>query len=154
MIHRSGRLLVTGYNRAMAYRIAPQRLVLALVAWAPCVGAAPAASEGLESPNVRVHEDLAPTGPSLEERLAEIHARVQRAATYPPIARVRAVTGETLVEFHIDPDGTPRDVQVKRSSGSAPLDRAAERAVHDAAPLPRIIGSVRMPVRFQLTSSD
>ena len=37
-----------------------------------------------------------------------------------------------------------------RSSGSATLDRAAERAVREAAPLPRMLGHVTVPVRFAL----
>ena len=96
--------------------------------------------------------DPVPSGPSVEERLAEIARRVQAVAQYPPTARARAVSGETLVELRVGPDGTPQQVRTRRSSGSVALDRAAERAVHDAAPLPRVIGSVTVPVRFQLTA--
>jgi TonB family protein len=96
------------------------------------------------------HEDLAPTGPSLAQRLAEIQQRVQRAAVYPPIARLRGVSGDATVEFEVAADGRPPDVRTVDSSGSALLDRAAERAVRDAAPLPFVHGPVRVPVRFAL----
>ena len=126
-----------------------------VLVWTLGAGVGLAFAEGLEPSTAPPrHEDLTPRGPSVEERLATIHARVRQVATYPPIARARAVTGETVVEFEIDPDGSPRDVRTAHSSGSESLDRAAERAVRDAAPLPRVVGSVRMPVRFQLTASE
>ncbi|MDJ0850963.1 MAG: energy transducer TonB [Myxococcota bacterium] len=96
------------------------------------------------------HVDAAPLGPTAAERLAEIRRRVQEAVVYPPIARKRSVYGEVEVGFRIGPSGTPEEITVLRSSGSASLDRAAERAVRDAAPLPRMIGRVRVPVRFAL----
>lgn len=121
--------------------------LLGLVLW---IGA-PAAADPGTGPEQPRHEDPVPAGPSVEERLLEIARRVQAVATYPPTARARALAGETLVELRVGPDGIPRDVRTKRSSGSASLDRAAERAVRDAAPLPRVLGTVTVPVRFQLT---
>ncbi len=96
------------------------------------------------------HVDAAPTGPSAAERLAEIQRRVQAAVVYPAIARKRSVEGTVDVSFRIAQDGRPGEVRVARSSGSATLDRAAERAVRDAAPLPRLLGRVTVPVRFSL----
>lgn len=99
-------------------------------------------------------EDRIPTGPSVEERLAEIRHRVQEAVIYPSFARQRNLSGEVLLEFRIAQDGTPEALAVRRSSGSALLDRAAERAVREAGPLPRLYGLVAVPVRFELEALD
>jgi TonB family protein len=130
----------------------PGLAALALaVLWIPnaAAGADPAAARSEPAPPV--YSDAVPAGPSVEERLAEIARRVQAVANYPPIARARALSGETWVELRIAPDGTPEDVRTRLSSGSVSLDRAAERAVRDAAPLPRVLGTITVPVRFQLT---
>jgi protein TonB len=95
-------------------------------------------------------EDAWARGPSLESRLAEIRDRVQGALGYPPIARMRGISGETLVSFEIGADRRAAAVRTERSSGSALLDRAAERAARDAAPLPYVYGRVEVPVRFEL----
>lgn len=99
-------------------------------------------------------EDAVPSGPSLDERLAEIARRVQAVVEYPALARSRGLAGDTLVAFRIRADGEPEQVRTRRSSGSSLLDRAAERAVRDAAPLPRVHGTVAVPVRFELSSAD
>ena len=95
-------------------------------------------------------EDAAVPRATAHERLAEIQRRVQAVALYPEVARARAISGETRVAFSIRRDGTPEGVRVARSSGSVALDRAAERAVSDAAPLPWVYGEVSVPVSFVL----
>lgn len=110
-----------------------------------------ASGAAADEPAPPLHRDPVPAGPGVEERLAEIARRVQAVATYPPIARARALSGETWVELRILPDGTPQEVRTSRSSGSVSLDRAAERAVRDAAPLPWVVGTITVPVRFQLS---
>ena len=99
------------------------------------------------------HADLVLAGPSVEQRLAEIQERVQAVASYPETARLRGISGEVQVAFEIEPDGSPVNVYVARSSGSLVLDRAAERAVRKAGALPRVIGRVRVPVRFALVAA-
>jgi protein TonB len=94
--------------------------------------------------------DAAPAGPSVAERLAEIRRRIQGAVVYPPLARLRRLEGSTLVRFEIEHDGTPRRVEVHRSSGMPTLDRAATGAVTAAAPLPWVYGRLEVPVRFRL----
>jgi len=86
----------------------------------------------------------------LDERLGEIHRRVQAAARYPLEARMQAESGEAWVAFMITPDGMPLGVTTSRSSGSPVLDRAAEEAVRRAGRLPLVYGRVRVPVRFEL----
>ena len=97
-------------------------------------------------------EDLAPTGPTLAERLGEIRRRVQAALVYPELARSRGVEGEARVGFEIDTDGLPENVALVTSSGSRTLDRAAKRALLDAGALPYVSGRVIVPVHFGLTS--
>jgi TonB family protein len=86
----------------------------------------------------------------LDERISEIHRRVQAAASYPIEARERAESGETWVAFMITPDGMPLGITISRSSGFAALDRAAEDAVRRAGKFPLVYGRVRIPVRFKL----
>ncbi len=92
--------------------------------------------------------------PTASERLAEIARRVQQVAPFPPIARARGLEGEALVAFEITREGAPHEIHTVRSSGSVALDRAAERAVSDAAPLPWVYGEVTVPVRFALRDPD
>lgn len=49
--------------------------------------------------------------------------------TYPPLARRRGLEGTVLLAVHVGRDGLPIDAEVRQSSGSALLDRAAREAV-------------------------
>jgi protein TonB len=98
--------------------------------------------------------DAAPLGPSVDQRLAEIARRIQRASRYPAIARERGVSGEALVGFEVGGDGRPSRLKLVVSSGSGALDRAALDAVERAAPLPFVYGRVTAPVRFSLSRDD
>ena len=103
-----------------------------------------------------VASDAWARGASLEERLDEIRRRVQEALAYPPIAQRRAISGETIVSFEIDARQRADEIRTERSSGFPALDRAAEQAARDAAPLPWVYGRVEVPVRFEIaaTGSD
>ena len=101
-----------------------------------------------------LHTDAVPIGPSVEARLAEIARRVQQTARYPAIARARGATGEALVAFEIEGDGTPRAIELAETSGSGSLDGAALSAVAEAAPLPFVYGRIQVPVRFSLDAGD
>jgi protein TonB len=146
-------------TRAGALLAAVAWLVPIATAW--LVPAAAAGVEALPAPEANpagappphpteAHRDAVPQGPSVDERLVEIARRIQRALRYPPIARERGATGEALVAFEIRSDGTPERVELARTSGSGALDRAALRAVADAAPLPFVYGRIHVPVRFAL----
>jgi protein TonB len=102
---------------------------------------------GAEPPR---HMDALPPAPSVEERLVEIQRRIQRAVVYPPMARAQGIEGIALLQFEIRHDGEPAAVEVAHSSGHSILDRAAERSVHLAAPLPWVYGRIEVPVRFAL----
>lgn len=94
--------------------------------------------------------DASPRGPGVEERLAEIRRRIQRALVYPASARQRGLAGVSEVEFVIGVDGRAEEVRVVASSGHRILDRAARRSVQAAGVLPRVYGRLRVPVRFDL----
>ena len=94
-------------------------------------------------------EDAMPLGPSVDERLSVIRQRIQRALRYPPLARLRSSDGDAVVRFEIGPSGVAHEIRVVRSSGHPQLDAAAARAVREAGRLPRVIGPLEVPVRFQ-----
>jgi protein TonB len=125
--------------------------ILTLGLLVPIFSAAAALAEDLPQVAARppAIEAASPYQP-LDERLSEIHQRVQAVASYPLEARVRAESGETWVAFMITPEGMPLGVTTSRSSGFPTLDRAAEEAVRRAGKLPLIYGRVRIPVRFEL----
>jgi len=115
------------------------------------LGPVPAAAQG---GNARVAQvslvDALPPAPSVEERLGRIRERIQGALRYPPSARWRQVEGVARVRFEIDAEGRAHGLETSGSSGHWVLDRAAERAVEDAAPLPYVWGRLEVPVRFSL----
>jgi protein TonB len=129
----------------------PLILILALGLLVPIVAPATALAEDLPAVAARPSavDAVSPYEP-LDERVTEIHRRVQAAARYPLEARERAESGETWVAFMITPDGMPLGITISRSSGFAALDRAAEEAVRRAGKLPLVYGRVRIPVRFKL----
>jgi TonB family protein len=97
--------------------------------------------------------DAMPTGPSVDERLAEIRRRIQAAVRYPPLARRHGLEGVARVAFEIgQQDRRARGVELLASSGHPALDRAAERSVTDAGELPWVYGRLEVPVRFELKS--
>lgn len=114
--------------------------------------ALPAAAEQAAAPPTRVAalEDAMARGPSLDERIGTICARVQAVLVYPPLARARRVEGTSLVAFEIGADGRARGVEIAATSGSSHLDRAAARAVQAAGRLPYVYGRLEIPVRFEL----
>lgn len=122
---------------------------LALAALALLLGLAPAPAPA----EVRIARvdlvDALPPGRSVEDRLDEIRRRIQDALVYPPLARSTGQEGVVRIRFEIDPGGRPQELQTS-PSGRWLLDRAAERAVRDAAPLPYVWGRLEVPVHFEL----
>ena len=96
------------------------------------------------------YTDAVPHGPSVNARLAEIARRVQQVSQYPALARQRRISGTSQVSFEIGSAGTPERIETEVTSGHPVLDRAARRAVEDAAPLPFVYGRVTVPVEFRL----
>ena len=129
------------------------RFVLAVAATLVSIGG-PLAAAADELPRVAavVIVDALPAAPSVAERLARIRERIQAALVYPPSARWRELSGVTHVRFEIDAAGRAREIETAGSSGHWLLDRAALRAVRDAAPLPYVWGRLEVPVHFDLRS--
>jgi TonB family protein len=94
--------------------------------------------------------DALPPSPSVAARLEQIRTRIEEALVYPPLARAEGHEGESHVEFEIDANGRAANVETTGSSGYWQLDRAARRAVEDAAPLPYVWGRLEVPVSFEL----
>lgn len=63
-----------------------------------------------------------------------LHRDIARHKRYPFIARQQQREGTATVSFDLHPDGRVDGVEVDRSSGFAPLDQAAARAVAAVAP--------------------
>jgi TonB family protein len=131
--------------------VAAAALALAVGASAPSVRAEPH-NPYLEGATVLGVDGL-PAGRSVDDRLDEIRRKLQQAVIYPPIARKRGAEGVAQIRFSIGPDGHAREIETAASSGNALLDRAAERSAVDAGELPRILGRLNVPIRFELESS-
>ncbi|MBX3302860.1 MAG: TonB family protein [Nitrospira sp.] len=64
-----------------------------------------------------------------------LRSRLEEVKRYPAGARAVHAQGLVVVQVRVDGDGCLRDPEVKESSGSALLDRAAMAAVQAASPL-------------------
>ncbi|MCY1707437.1 TonB family protein [Pannonibacter sp. SL95] len=73
----------------------------------------------------------------------QISRALRRALYYPPSAKRRRLTGETLVSFVVAKGGNASSIRVARSSGVPELDEAALETVRRAAPFPAIPPAAR-----------
>ena len=95
--------------------------------------------------------DAAPDpGPPVNERIAEIHRRIQAVVVYPEMARRHGLSGVSRVRFDVGGEGRARNIEVAGTSGFGVLDRAARRAVVEVVDLPWVYGRLEVPVRFSL----
>src|SRR4030042_3631575 len=84
---------------------------------------------------------------------ALIRAAIEKAKTYPLIARKRGVEGTVLVRFRIDAKGSQQDVKIVRSSGYQILDDEVQKMLKKASPFPELNGEIVIPVTFKLKDS-
>lgn len=80
--------------------------------------------------------------------LLGVKRRIESLWTYPPEAR--GVTGSLIVTFSITRDGHLSELQLADTSGIAPLDNEAIRAIREAtpfAPFPERIKFERLNIR-------
>ena len=82
-----------------------------------------------------------------------IKAAIEKAKTYPFLARKNRIEGTVITGFTINNKGYPEDVKVERSSGSEILDSAAVKIVMKAAPFPEVTGEIIVPITFKLTEA-
>lgn len=81
---------------------------------------------------------------------AVLNARVQANLQVPGMIQMMHLSGRTLVELRVAPDGRLLQVSVARSSGIGAIDRAALAAVRGAGLPPFPDGMPRHPVTFTL----
>lgn len=86
----------------------------------------------------------------LDEILAQIRSRIERAKRYPLMARRRGLEGTSDVSFSIMKNGIVTGLKLARSSGSSPLDEAALATIRRAAPFPYYPKAIRIGIRFAL----
>jgi TonB family protein len=79
-----------------------------------------------------------------------IRNSIERAKTYPLLARKRGTEGTVHMSFRISPQGEPQDFKILKSSGSRILDKATLDIVKRAAPFPYVDSSIEVPVVFRL----
>jgi TonB family protein len=80
-----------------------------------------------------------------------IRAAIEKARTYPFLARKKRIEGTVVIDFTINGKGYPQDIEIGKSSGSEILDSAAIKIVMKAAPFPAVDGEIAVPISFKLT---
>ncbi len=87
-------------------------------------------------------------------RIRSILQRIKRHARYPDIARASGAEGTSTISFWILPNGRPRDLGIRKTSGNAFLDRASLEAVRKAAPLPYFNKTLVLTIRYNLPGAS
>jgi TonB family protein len=82
---------------------------------------------------------------------ALITAAIEKAKTYPFLARKKKIEGMVIAAFRIDAKGYPQDINIRKSSGFEILDSAAIKIVTKAAPFPYVVEPVEIPITFRIT---
>ncbi len=82
---------------------------------------------------------------------ALITAAIEKAKTYPFLARKKKIEGTVIAAFRINAKGYPQDINIKKSSGFEILDSAAMKIVTKAAPFPHVVEPVEIPITFRIT---
>ena len=72
----------------------------------------------------------------MDNFLAEILMRIEKAKYYPSVARKRGMTGTITCKFSIFPDGSVKDISLVKSSKYKLLNKAAVEAIKKGAPYP------------------
>jgi TonB family protein len=84
------------------------------------------------------------------EQWQRLQAALEKAKTYPRLARERGIEGSVLVRFKVLPSGDVETVNIVHSSGVEILDEASVRTVYRAAPMPYVSGWVEVPMSYVL----
>ncbi len=84
------------------------------------------------------------------EVIHTIRAAIEKAKSYPPLARKRGIEGTATTEFTINSRGYPENIRISNSSGSDILDAAAKNTVLRASPFPVVSGGIEVPITFRL----
>ncbi len=79
-----------------------------------------------------------------------ISTAIEKAKTYPLLARRRGMEGTVYVGFRISSSGEPQDIEIIKSSGYNILDKATLKVVRKAAPYPHIEDRIEVPITYRL----
>ena len=90
------------------------------------------------------------TGVGVADLLRSIRQRIEKAKTYPEIARRQGKQGTVELRFRIAADGTVEVVEIVHSSGHQTLDESSMQTIHRAGPYPPVGGWVRIPLSYRL----
>lgn len=133
----------------VSYLSFPQRGVESGPLEAPLVEEAMIESGGAESSDALENEEASldrrlerGEGTDLEGELsgdryrAEVYRKIDEAFVYPRLSYRRGEEGTVELELTIDQNGSLSDLRLLKSSGHETLDRAAIRAIQEAAPFP------------------
>jgi TonB family protein len=86
--------------------------------------------------------------------IARIREAIERATTYPPLARRRRLEGTVLAAFFINEKGMPEEIRVLESSGYGILDREVVSIIERASPYPPLGESIEVPISFRLIKGN
>ncbi len=90
------------------------------------------------------------SGSVSSEEWAVIVSSIERAKSYPRLARERGIQGVVRLRFRVKPRGDVDRVEIVASSGSEILDTASVRTLYQAGPLPYVSGWVEVPIAYVL----
>jgi len=85
--------------------------------------------------------------------LEVIRTAIEKAKSYPFLARKKGIEGTVLVRFIINKNGLPQGIQIIRSSGYHILDEEVSKIIKRAAPFPEVAHEIIAPITFKLTES-
>lgn len=80
-----------------------------------------------------------------------IRTAIEKAKSYPLLARKKKIEGTVLVSFTINKDGLPQGIHIIRSSGYHILDEEVSKIIKRAAPFPEVNHEIVAPITFKLT---
>jgi TonB family protein len=84
------------------------------------------------------------------EIIKTIRDSIEKAKTYPLLARKRGIEGTVYISFRINSQGQPQDIKILKSSGSSILDTATLELLKKAAPFPYVDSFIEVPVVYRL----
>jgi protein TonB len=88
------------------------------------------------------------------DAVAIIRESLERALTYPPLARKRKQEGTVVTEFSINARGLPENIRVVKSSGFEILDASAKNTIVKASPFPVVKGNIEVPITYRLEKGE
>lgn len=92
----------------------------------------------------------ASTGSASPSILSLIRKKIEQSKRYPALARARKIEGGVILNFSIQPSGSPEEIALIKSSGYDVLDQEAFATVRRAGPFPYYSQPIRISIKFSL----